>query len=532
MKVISINVKTDSFVIDSLDINYKEKSNINTNNLVEDTFYYSERFIKRNKNIIRDKLNSKNINTAIYKDFNSFIILSGLLETMNIKIDVNRTLTPSVMDVLLDNSYLKTLECYFMPSDYVHDLAQRGISIKFFNKVVFTPNFVSSKNLRDLRGIYYRRVIDFYNEEDLYKNFENFLSVNNSLRFINLHFYSNDGLTYIVDTLNERVKMNVDIFIYQNDDNFSDISSNVKFLRKLNKEYSNRFAREIRIVYSNKFFRENIFRELTINGLKVCMVAVLYLGIVFMLSNKYHEYVALLNLRLLESSLAEPSEDLNIDDMDDEEVNPPVEVPPEENTPEPEPPKEYVNYYANIPTTFDKLLSINEDVVGWIKLNNTKVNYPVTKYSDNQYYLDHDIYKREIITGWVFMDYRNDSVNLNKNTIIYGHNLISGYMFGDLKNVVKWDWYTNPDNQVIAFNTLGKEMRWRIFSIYRTDYTTDYLKTAFYDDESFMNFVSMVKDRSIYNFNVKVDPDDKILTLSTCTGSNDRRLAVHAVLID
>ena len=128
------------------------------------------------------------------------------------------------------------------------------------------------------------------------------------------------------------------------------------------------------------------------------------------------------------------------------------------------------------------------------------------------------------------MDSRNNSKELDQNTIIYGHNLISGYMFGDLKSTTDYSWYTNPVNQVITFNTLDKEMKWKIFSIYRVDYTTDYLTTNFYNDEQYMDFINMIKGRSIYDFGVSVNPNDKIITLSTCSG-HTRRLVIHAKLI-
>ena len=129
------------------------------------------------------------------------------------------------------------------------------------------------------------------------------------------------------------------------------------------------------------------------------------------------------------------------------------------------------------------------------------------------------------------MDYRNDSTNLSKNTIIYGHNTRSGYMFGDLKNALDSGWYTSPNNQIITFNTLNKEMKWKIFSVYRSDAVTDYLKIDFYNDEQFMNYINTSKSKSIYDFKVDVKFTDKILTLSTCSGNN-RRLVVQAALIN
>src|SRR5699024_2819623 len=123
------------------------------------------------------------------------------------------------------------------------------------------------------------------------------------------------------------------------------------------------------------------------------------------------------------------------------------------------------NPYSNIPTSLETLVSLNSDTVGWLSINNTKVNYPVTQSGDNDYYLNRDFYERRTANGWIFMDYRNDAVNLSKNTIIYGHALLSGYMFGDLRTMIKSSWYKNKNNLLITFNTLGKEMKWEIFSI-------------------------------------------------------------------
>ena len=74
-------------------------------------------------------------------------------------------------------------------------------------------------------------------------------------------------------------------------------------------------------------------------------------------------------------------------------------------------------------------------------------------------------------------------------------------------------------------------MKWEIFSIYRTPYTTDYLKVNFFDDDEFLSFVDLITDRSVYNFGVKIDENDYILTLSTCSGNDNGRLVVHAKLV-
>jgi len=183
------------------------------------------------------------------------------------------------------------------------------------------------------------------------------------------------------------------------------------------------------------------------------------------------------------------------------------------------------------PIDFASLQEKNDEVYAWIEIPNTKINYPVTQSGDNEYYLNRDFYNNKTANGWVFMDYRNDSKDLDQNTIIYGHALLSGYMFGDLRETIKSYWYKNEDNLILSFSTINQEMKWEVFSIYRTPYTTDYLKTNFYDDASFLKFIDTIKERSVYNFAVPIGVEDKILTLSTCTGNDNSRLVLHAKLI-
>lgn len=522
MKVVSISLNNGKIVT----LKKEKIEYVNTNKVVDDTLFYTKFYIKLNKDKITNILKNYNISSVTFEDYDTFILLFPLLKVSDVKFNVKKSLTVKVMNMLLESESLKMIECNFIPSDYVSKFSDKDIFLIFTNEMKFDTDFIKNNDFKNYKSIYYKRVVNFYSESEILNNLEVFLSVNNSLKFINLYSYSDEVISFVIDKLNEYNMKDVNIFIYQRN-NEEKLKLGNEHLRKINKKYSNK-KREIKIIYTDEFFKENIFRELTINGIKLSMVIILYCGVIFMVSNKYHEYVALLNLRVLENKLREEANNnINIDDIDDTEVNPPVE-----ETPEPDREPEYINYYANIPTNFESLLQINNDVKGWLSVNNTKANYPVTQSYDNEYYLYHDIYKRDTITGWIFMDYRNDSVNLSKNTIIYGHNLISGYMFGDLKKTTYYDWYTNPENQIITFNTLNREMKWKIFAMYKTDYTTDYLTTAFFNDEEFMNFINMIKSRSFYDFGVPVSEDDIILTLSTCTGNNDRRLAIHAVLVE
>lgn len=181
-----------------------------------------------------------------------------------------------------------------------------------------------------------------------------------------------------------------------------------------------------------------------------------------------------------------------------------------------------------IDVNFEELKKINSDVKGWIKVNGTNVNYPFVQTSDNKYYLTHTFNKSYNQAGWVFQDYRNKEDN--KHTILYAHGRSDKTMFGSLKDILTNDWLKNKNNFVIKMSTLEENTLWQIFSIYRIPTTSDYLQIDFKNDDNFLEFTNMLKNRSSYNFNTNVSKNDKILTLSTCY-NNKEKMVIHAKLI-
>ena len=133
--------------------------------------------------------------------------------------------------------------------------------------------------------------------------------------------------------------------------------------------------------------------------------------------------------------------------------------------------------------------------------------------------------------GWIYLDYRNNLEKLDDNSIIYGHSMLNGTMFGTLKKVLSSSWRKVDENMVITLENENDTMKFRIFSAYKVDYTTDYLKTNFSSKKEKEEFIKLIRGRSIFKSNVEVDTNSIILTLSTCTGGNNKRLVVHAVLI-
>ena len=186
--------------------------------------------------------------------------------------------------------------------------------------------------------------------------------------------------------------------------------------------------------------------------------------------------------------------------------------------------------YIKINVNFKDLKKINNDTVGWIQVNGTNINYPFVQTNDNTYYLKKDFNKKYNSAGWIFMDYRNNISNFDKNTILYAHGRVDGTMFGSLKNITKSNWYSDKNNHVVKLSTEYENTLWQVFSIYRIPETSDYLDIDFSSDEKYEKFLSLLKSRSEYQFEVDLNKDDKILTLSTCYKESDR-VVLHAKLI-
>ena len=176
---------------------------------------------------------------------------------------------------------------------------------------------------------------------------------------------------------------------------------------------------------------------------------------------------------------------------------------------------------------FDKLRLINKDVVGWIKVPNTSIDYPVVRSTNNHYYLNHSFKKEDSSAGWIFMDYRNKLDGNDKNLIIYGHNRLDGIMFGELKKLLDKDWFKNKDNLNIEFITPKEKFIYKVFSIYKIKDETYYLTTDL--DTNYDKFIDKLKSRSKYDFETELN-GNSILTLSTCSDDvNSSRLVVHAI---
>ncbi|MDQ0272528.1 class B sortase [Cytobacillus purgationiresistens] len=182
---------------------------------------------------------------------------------------------------------------------------------------------------------------------------------------------------------------------------------------------------------------------------------------------------------------------------------------------------------------FDPLLKLNEDIVGWITVEDTRIDYPILQADNNSYYLTRNYKRNETRAGSIFMDYRNEvEAEANKNIILYGHRMKDGSMFGQLKKYLNESFFYEHRN--IYYDTLYAGYDLEVFSVYQT--TTDfyYIETNFPTDQSFGGFIESLQDKSLHKADVNITEGDRIVTLSTCDyslDSNEGRLVVHAKLV-
>lgn len=184
-----------------------------------------------------------------------------------------------------------------------------------------------------------------------------------------------------------------------------------------------------------------------------------------------------------------------------------------------------------IDVDLNSLKEINPETKGWIEVLGTNINYPFVQHSDNNFYLNHSFDKNSNRAGWVFLDSRNDIETLDRNNIIYAHGRINTVLFGTLKNILKSNWYSNTKYHIVRMSTESHNTLWEVFSVYQIPVTSDYIVTDFSNDQSYEYFLKYLIERSEYEFNVELNKDDKILTLSTCT-SPSTRVVMHARLIN
>lgn len=190
---------------------------------------------------------------------------------------------------------------------------------------------------------------------------------------------------------------------------------------------------------------------------------------------------------------------------------------------------------SSVQPTSRNLYLENSDMVGWIQIEGTNIDYPVMQTpADPNYYLKHDFEKHYTDYGCPFMQADCDALRPSDNLIIYGHNMKDGSMFADLAKYRNKDFWQN--HKTVWFDTALGSCAYEIFAVIHTTVQADAADAfPFYrfvnaaSPEDFADYVSACKARALYDTGISAEYGDKLLTLSTCDDITDNgRLLVIA----
>lgn len=178
---------------------------------------------------------------------------------------------------------------------------------------------------------------------------------------------------------------------------------------------------------------------------------------------------------------------------------------------------------------FDALLSVNEEIIGWIVIPGTNISYPVCQHEDNQYYLEHTSNRESSIVGSIFADYRVTAPFEEFNTILYGHRLINQTMFSALKTYQEKEvWKEHP---YIYICTPDNIYVYEIYSAFRGDPEGISYDVGIHTEEKKQDFINYSLSCAEYDTGIVPTTEDSFLTLSTCTGTgHTQRMIIHSVL--
>ncbi len=181
---------------------------------------------------------------------------------------------------------------------------------------------------------------------------------------------------------------------------------------------------------------------------------------------------------------------------------------------------------------FAKLVAKNKDIKGWIHIEDTDISYPILQGNDNSYYLNRTYEKEWLFAGSIFLDAANEPDYSDDHTIIYGHNMHNGSMFGTLDKFQKEE-YRDEHKHVYVMRLDGKWDKYEIYSTYIADVDDGTFDVFTENQQKYNEYVKLTTNKNYYT-NTTAPEGENILTLSTCTeDSNDyKRYVLQTKYVD
>ena len=183
---------------------------------------------------------------------------------------------------------------------------------------------------------------------------------------------------------------------------------------------------------------------------------------------------------------------------------------------------------------YETLYQKNKKLIGWLKIDDTNIDYPVMQTDNNEYYLDHNYNQEYDKNGSIFLDYNCSVYPRSTNMIVYGHHMKSGNMFGNLQKYAKESYYKK--HSMITFDTIYEKAQYEVMYVFRSQvYNDNDIVFKYYQfieansETEFDSYMQEMSKLSLYDTGVTAQYGDSLLTLSTCDSSQtDGRFVVVA----
>lgn len=516
MKIL-IKIKNDRLqFINKKKLNTEYKNMLNTNVISNNELVFSDEYILLNQKIVitflNELINNYSINTLSFQNIEIFSLIYKLIPKIkkinSIYMESEEIMTYKLCEKVCKLNNIKYISFAYIPVYMFELIDKNGIIPESRNEILFTSNFMETNDLKTYSTIFYKNsiLLEFPLSNEDIEDFDTFCNINRHLKIIHVNKINKYFLELVVNILINNKQKNIKIVLHGDEHD----PAVIEYLKKNNKIIKKKYKISFKLKYSKKYIEENFANETNNTILRTCGLIIFAIVIFSFIYVFYDNYKSMMKVSKIQNEVVKY---INATDTKDIETNNNSNSLPIKN-----------NYIYS-------LKEINSDVVAWLKVNNTNIDYPIVQTLDNEYYLKYNLYREKDSNGWLFMDYDNNTTKIDDNIIIYGHNrYLNGVMFGTLNKTLYKNWYTNKENQIIKFDTLYGSYQYKVFSIYIIPTTSDYLETNFDNSIDKINFLNMLKDRSIYDFNITLNENSKIITLSTCQ-SDTTRLVLHAVLI-
>ena len=365
MKVIKIQTYKKALIF-----SFQEQEKIDTNltmittkiNLEELIFTY--KYILKNKKLVlkflNDIIKDKDIHKIIIGDYALFDLslelIASLPQINSYEIRDKTILKYEDVLKIIKLKQLKEFKCFSIPLFMLEKLDKSNLDVTLFSEEFYLSNFMAHNKFNNYADIYYARsiVIDTEMNEDDINDFKTFISINKYLTVIYLHYYKKELVKKIITILDSLNVKKIKFKIYQKDKDNNALEELAKYI---NKSKVKKLKYSFQIIYSKEYINKNFMKQLSFTNLKMCaliMIITLGAGIGFKV---YYDFKA--------------KEEVN--DVYDV-VNLINDVDMEETEEQKEDANEQKQVIEALTEDFDKLLSINKDTVGWLRVNNTNVN--------------------------------------------------------------------------------------------------------------------------------------------------------------